>query len=304
MRSRGWLALLLAISACSSDAGKKSVGSDRMVKSAELPARQREVLQAWQAGGVAWENQRERIQTDPELARFLVDNLVVQMVRSYDRAAIGSAIRPDSPFTRAQVELVRFPEASVPVLVELVLVRDGIVAFLAADTLKRIGAPAVDPVASKLGASEPEGRRRIAELLESLPESHSGEPALLERLGQTAEHDTAWIVRAQAARALGARAARREQKGYAAAVLTRALSDPDPEVQKTALEALSMLGDSNAIPALIRHLERAAREGDLAAIRATQAALRHLSGEKRDLDPQEWWDRLAPRRGAPSPAPR
>jgi HEAT repeat protein len=227
------------------------------------------------------------------------------MVRSFDRSALGSALSPDSPFARAQAELVRIPKSSVPVLVELLLVGDDIVAFLAADTLKRIGAPAVDPVSAKLGVPQPEHRRRVVELLESLPESPSDEPAILERLGGTAEGDKAWIVRAQAARTLGARAARRAQKGYAAAVLSRALVDPDPEVQRTALDALVVLGDSTAVPALIRRLERAAAEGDLQALRASQAALRRLTGEPRDLDPEEWWKRWSARdrsNGAETPS--
>jgi len=298
MKRAAILLLALAAAGCTAGGGGKSGASARMVKPAELPERQREVLEAWKVGGEAWANQRAAIESDPELARFLVDNLVVQMVRSFDRSALGSAVRPESPFSRAQAELIRLPGSSVPVLVELLLVGDDIVAFLAADTLKHIGAAAVDPVAAKLGAAQPELRRRVVELLEALPES------------PTDERDDAWIVRAQAVRSLGARAARRTQKGFAAAVLARALADPDPEVQKTALEALAVLGDSTAVPALIRRLERAANEGDLPALHAAQAALRRLTGEQRDLDPEDWWKRWSTREppgtpGAPgAKAPR
>ncbi len=310
MKRAAILLLALAAAGCTAGGGGKSGASARMVKPAELPERQREVLEAWKVGGEAWANQRAAIESDPELARFLVDNLVVQMVRSFDRSALGSAVRPESPFSRAQAELIRLPGSSVPVLVELLLVGDDIVAFLAADTLKHIGAAAVDPVAAKLGAAQPELRRRVVELLEALPESPTDEPAILGRLGRIAERDDAWIVRAQAVRSLGARAARRTQKGFAAAVLARALADPDPEVQKTALEALAVLGDSTAVPALIRRLERAANEGDLPALHAAQAALRRLTGEQRDLDPEDWWKRWSTREppgtpGAPgAKAPR
>jgi HEAT repeat protein len=295
---------LLALVACSSDRGRAGSGTARMVKTEELPPEQRSVLEAWRAGGSAWESERERVRADPRLAQFLVDNLIVQMVRSFDRSELGSALRPQSPFARAQAELVRLPEASVPVLVELLGVKDDIVAFLSADTLKRIGAPAVDPVASKLAAPEPEVRRRIAELLEALPESATDEPALLEKLGAAVERDEAWIVRAQAARALGARASHRTQRGYAAAVLGRALSDPDPAVQTSALGSLGSLGEAAAIPALIRRLERAASDGDLRALQASQAALRRLSGESRDHDPDGWWAIWSERGRPADPSPR
>jgi HEAT repeat protein len=226
------------------------------------------------------------------------------MVRSYDRSAVGSAFRPSTPFTKAQDELVRIADRSTPVLVEMLLLRDDVVAFLAADTLRRIGGPAVDPVAAKLGSGPPEVRRRLAELAGALPESPTAETKILESLGRAAEHDEAWIVRAQSARALGLRASRRPEKGYAAAVLSRALSDPDAEVRKTALRALSDLGDASAVPALIRALERSAAAGDLAGLKGAQSALRELLGVPRDLDPEEWWKLWAQRKPAPAAKPR
>jgi HEAT repeat protein len=298
------LLLVVLLAGCAADSAAKRGGSARMVKTSELSDEQREVLEAWRAGGGAWEKERARVEADPQLARFLVDNLVVHMVRSFDRSALGSAFQPDSPFARTQAELVRIPETSVPVLAELLVVGDDIVAFLAADTLKRIGPPAVDPVSSKLSAERPELRRRVAELLESLPESPSDEGKILEALSKRVERDEAWIVRAQAARSLGIRAGRLREKGNAAAVLSRALSDPDPEVQKTALQALASLGDPTVIPTLIRRLERAAQDGDLAGLHASQAALRSLTGETRDLDPQAWRKLWATRGSAGSGNPR
>jgi hypothetical protein len=298
------LLLVALLSGCASNSGAKHAGSAKMVKTSELSDEKREVLEAWRAGGGAWEKERDRVEADPELSRFLVDNLVVQMVRSFDRSALGSAFQIDSPFARAQAELVRIPGSSVPVLAELLVVGDDIVAFLAADTLKRIGSPAVDPVSSKLSAERPELRRRVAELLESLPESPTDEGKILGALSRMVERDEAWIVRAQAARSLGERAGRQREKSDAAAVLCRALSDPDPEVQKTALQALSSLGDPSVIPALIRRLERAAREGDLAGLHASQAALRTLTGETRDLDPEAWRKLWAARGATGSGNPR
>ena len=306
MRSRGLsrvLALGVAVlpAACASDAAERRPPAG-LVKPEDLPPRKREVLEAWRAGGERWEAERGRVVADPELARFLVDNLVVQMVRSYDRSAIGSAFQLSSPFVQAQDELVRLADLSTPLLVEMLLLRDDVVAFLAGDTLKRIGAPAVDPVAAKLGEGPPEVRRRIAELVGSMPESAAEEPAILEKLGKAAERDEAWIVRAQSARALGSRASRRAQKGYAAAVLGRALADPDAEVRKSAFQALSTLGDASAIPALIRALERSAAAGDFPALKGAQSALRELTGTDRDLDPEEWWKLWEERRTVRGPA--
>jgi HEAT repeat protein len=298
------LASCCALGACHSDGSRASSAGARMVKPEDLPAEHRSVLTAWRTGGAAWEIERERVRADPELARFLVDNLVVQMVRSFDRSALGSAVHPDSPFTRAQAELARFPDTSVPVLAELLLVRDDIVAFLAADTLKRIGAAAVDPVAKKLPAPEPELRRRVVELLEALPDSPSDEAGLENELARLVEHDQAWIVRAQAARSLGVRAARRSDKRPAVAALGRSLSDADVEVQKAALLALVALDDPSAVPLLIRRLERAVREGDLPALRTTQTALKRLVGETRDLEPNEWWKRWSERGNSAPPDPR
>jgi len=297
------LSILVLAGGLAACAGKRSGDEAKLVRPEDLPERQREVLAAWQQGGAAWEVERARVAADPELASFLVDNLIVVMVRAFDRSAIGTPARPDAPFDRAQAELVLWGDRSTPVLVELLGVRDGIVAFLAADTLERIGVPAVEPVSLKLSAEDPELRRRAAELLGKLPNAGGTEPAVLERLGKCVEHDEVWIVRAQAARALAARGSRHTQKGYAAAVLSRALADPDPEVVKNALAGLATLGEESAIPALIRSLERAAREDDLARVQAAQSALRHLFREQASHDPAEWWAlwqaRPAPRRPDP-----
>ncbi len=185
-RTAAGLVLAALLGACASAGKDASGGKSGLVKPEELPPREREVLEAWRAGGARWDAERERVVADPELSRFLVNNLVVQMVRSYDRSAVGSAFRPSTPFTQAQDELVRIADRSTPVLVEMLLLRDDIVAFLAADTLRRIGAPAVDPVAAKLGSGPPEIRRRLAELAGTLPESPTGEAAILETLGRAA----------------------------------------------------------------------------------------------------------------------
>ncbi len=57
---------------------------------------------------------------------------------------------------------------------------------------------------------------------------------------------------------------------------------------ESAAKALRVLAEPRAIPILIDALERNASRGDLAALRATQSALRELSGQTRDRTPEEW----------------
>lgn len=270
--------IALGVLACRSS----NTGSSRaaLVKAEALPQELRAVWDAYHRGGAAWEAERERVRADPELARFLVDNCVIEMVRAYDRSALATAGRAPGLFERAQAELVLHADRSTPVLVELLEKGDGIVAFLAADTLVRIGVPAVVPTAEKLASKTGDVRRRAAELLARLPADPEHEPHVLERLGTCAEKDAEWIVRAQAALALGARGRAHAHKGYALAVLSRALGDGDSAVASSACDALATLGEPRAIPALQRALERSGRDGDLKLRAAAKGALAALAPQR------------------------
>lgn len=282
------IALLPFGLACTTNAARAPAGS--VVQAGELPQREREVWERYHAGGAAWELERERVLADPALGRFVVDNLVREMVSSYDRSRLARAGERAGPFERAQSELVELAPISTPVLVELVGVRDGIVSFLGADLLARIGAPALRPLLAKLGDAQPEVRRRAAELYARLPPgAGSAEEAQVgEALARLVEKDPAWIVRAQAARSVGARGARGTHKGFAAGVLARALADADASVVESAANALRELAEPRAVPLLIDALERSLAAGQLGAARAAQETLRALTGQKRDLLPQEW----------------
>jgi hypothetical protein len=281
------LALLgLLAGACSSSRPQHEPG--RLVRADELPVREREVWERYHAGGAGWELERERVLADPELARFLVDNLVRELVQSYDRSRLARPGEQAGPFERAGAELVRLAPCSTSVLAEMLALHDGIVSFLAADLLARIGCKALEPVCAKLGHEQAEVRRRAAELLGRLPHAGASEVDVEERLGARAEKDEAWIVRAQAAQALGARGALHTHKGYAAGVLARCLCDADPAVAESAAKGLRALAEPRAIPILIDALERNAARGDVAALRATQGALRELSGQSLDRTPEEW----------------
>ena len=282
-------ACLVLARACASSPSKHASTSGRVLSASELPARERDVLDGWHKGGAAWELEREHVLADPKLARFLVDNLVREMVMAYDRSALVRSGEQAGPFERARGELVLLSAYSTPVLVELVAVKDGIVAFLAGDVLIDIGAPANSALLRLLADASGEVRRRAAELLGKLPNAGADEPSVQSALGERIEHDHEWIVRAEAASALAARARTHAHKGYAAAVLGRALGDPDPAVVKQAGAALQTLGEPRAVPVLVRGLERAAQSGNPAGVQALQQALRSLTGVKRDLDVDEWW---------------
>lgn len=288
MSSRAALLFAFLGLSCASSAPRAPAGS--VLKQDELPRREREVWERYHAGGAAWELEREHVLADPGLGRFVVDNLVREMVSSYDRSRLARAGELAGPFERAAAELVELAPISTPVLIELLGVRDGIVSFLAADLLARIGAPALPPLLTKLGDPQPEVRRRSAELCARLPigASSAEEASVGEALARLVQQDKAWIVRAQAARALGARGARQKHKGFAAGVLTRALSDGDPAVVESAANALRELSEPRAVPLLIDALERSLAAGALAPARAAQESLRGLTGQKRDLLPQEW----------------
>ena len=307
MRPRA-VALLGALGAllgsCASGPAPAEGSGAAIVPAASLPERERAAWEAWKKGGASWELERERALADPALARFLVDNLIRVLVRSYDRSAIARAGEAPGPFERAQADLVALAPLSAPVLARLVAVEDGIVAFLAADTLAQIGAPAVEPALALLEEPAAEPRRRGAELLAGLPPAGDAEARVVDALARRAAEDEAWIVRAQSLRTLGARGAREAERGRHAALLSRALRDPDPTVVATALEALGALGEPRAVPAVIDALARAGAAGDPGAARAAQAALERLTGERGERDPAAWrrvWDRrgaeLVRRRG-------
>ena len=270
-----------------------------VLRTEELPPRERQAWEAWQRGGGRWELAREEVRRDPELVRFLVDNLVRELVKSYDRSRLSRPGEQPGPFERAGAELVRLAPQSAPVLAEMLALRDGIVAFLAADLLVRIGVLGLEPVSAKLAHPEVEVRRRAAELLGRLPHGGESEARFEKALGRLAEKDPAWIVRAQAAGALGARGARHTHKGYAAGVLARCLADADASVAESAARGLRELAEPRVIPILIDALERNSARGDLAALRATRETLYELSGEKRDRSPEEWrrwWSEVGERK--------
>ncbi|MDP6538466.1 MAG: HEAT repeat domain-containing protein [Planctomycetota bacterium] len=262
----------------------------RVVGVEELPELQRSVWEDWAAGGEAWERRREAALGDPRLTRFLGDNLFRVMVGAYAQGALARRGQLPGPFERARRDLVAMGPAVAPFLVEMVVVADSVVSFLAGDVLARMDDPEVAvATAARLGAQDREERRRAAELLGRLPHARAREDEANEPLRGALAGDPEWSVRAECARALGARAARGRDREGARLALEAALFDPDPAVGEAACAGLVELGDPRAVPALIDQLEALARDATgLGPLRATHAALRGLTGAEVPLDPRSW----------------
>ncbi len=282
-----WIAgSLAAWAACTTPSKEPQRASS--VPAGELPASHRELLAAYGAGRATWEQERELLLADPALERFLVENLVIEMMRAFAASTGPDAERARSAFDRAQAELVRLPDASVPVLAGLLEIADEVTSVLAMQTLERIGRPALPAALQSCASPTPTARRRAAHLLGRLPPATAGEDAAGQALALLLARDPEWIVRAEAALSLGARAARDRATEPARKALEAGLEDPDPAVCRSSARALIDLGDPLAVPALIRSLEVAAREGEPRMVQACQAALRGLTGETRPLDFDGW----------------
>ncbi len=284
----GLLLVLAAVACAAPTESKKPAGDARVVPLGELPASYRTAWSAWQKGDAAFELERAGVERDPALTRFVVDNLVREMVRSYDRSGFARPGGEPGRFERAQADLVAFAPVSAPVLAELLRPPDGIVAFLAADRLAAIGAASVPFVTPLLAAERGETRRRAAELLGRLPHIGEAEIEVQKLLADRVEHDPEWPVRAEAARALGARGSRHDHKGYAAGVLLRALRDADPAVGTSAAVGLETLGERGALPRLVEGLAHAADDGQVALVQAIEHALGVLAGDTKRRSLAEW----------------
>ncbi|HVS10641.1 MAG TPA: hypothetical protein VMS76_12290, partial [Planctomycetota bacterium] len=203
MRARR--AALLAVVLAGACAGPRPATERRpedqgaVVAVSELPERHRELLEAYGKGGAAWEDARRRALSDPELARFLVDNLVVEWVRAWHGQNAADPTRARRAFERARAELVRAGATGAPVLAQLLDIGDSVVAELAADVLLRIDPAPVAEVAELLGSPEGETRRRAAALLARLGADPEADERAREALARLAHADPEWTVRAEAA---------------------------------------------------------------------------------------------------------
>ena len=291
-----WLLILVVgffacASGCSSPGEEQK--SNKLVSVKDLPPRYAEAWHAFTRDTEEWPALRESVRDDPKLARFFVDNLVRVVIKSYERSSIASAGQTGGAFERSSRELLYLRESSGPVLVELLMVGDSVVSFIAGDLLLQMdeGRWSV-AVSRKLANEDPEERRRAAELLMKLPLAGDGEDEIFEHL-EVALADSSWAVRAQTCLTLAARSLARGRVDLARGPLSRALADEERSVVQTACEALRRTRDRGAVPALINLLERLERESnDIGSMRACQRALLAATGEeeeKRVAAWRAWW---------------
>ncbi len=296
MRLSIWLLLPgpLLLAACAAPARSTSTSSEassKLHRVGELPERYHDIWVAWVDEDPDWPKLREEALGDPDLTRFLVENLARILVRTYRSGAIAPMHDPHvGPFERARAELLRIGAPAVPTLAELMAVADSSTAQLCADLLVEIGEPALDYVPALLGREQTSDRARAALLLGRLPHAGRREEALLAELARMVTEDPDWGVRQACVRALGLRAARQVSNDTARRALERALTDPEADVARAAAQALSDLGEQRSIPALLNFVERAERGADLASFEVAQRALRRLSHTGRSRSAREWRD--------------
>ncbi len=277
----GLLLAGLALGACSSSSSSKrsstSSGTGRVVEVDQLPQSHRDLLRAYGAGGDAWESARAQALDDPALTRFLVENLFLELVRAHRSLGGDDSERALRARDRARVELARMGAPAAPTLAAALEVADDVAAELAAQTLGAIGRPALPALLEVLAAPQPNARQRAALALARMPHGAREEPRVRDALVR-ASADAEWFVRAQAARALGARGVRDVETAPWRIALEKLLSDRDEAVVEAAAGALTELADPQAIGALIAALNEATNEAELRKFRALQHALERLSG--------------------------
>ncbi|MFT5153465.1 MAG: hypothetical protein ACI841_003466, partial [Planctomycetota bacterium] len=164
------LGLCLLFAACASPEPKK------LTLVTELPVAHRELWTAWLHQDPDWSLRREEARGDASLRRFLVDNLIRQMLQNYGDARIANIGATSlGPFERARGEILRFPDEAMAPLTEILAIGNGHASELASSLLEEIGRPAVHSVVLLLERDDPQARRRAADLLGRLPHAHAEE---------------------------------------------------------------------------------------------------------------------------------
>lgn len=308
-RVYGVLLALFGAAACASSNSAPEPAP--LVKFSDVDAVYADLLLAYGQGGEAWEAARAgaiatREAGDPRQERFLIDNLLLEMVRAYQGGVLETASNRRGPFERAQAELARFGPSAVPLLVEMVASKDGVLAFLGDNTLRLMGPDAAGASLPLLDHDRHGVRLRGAQLLGSLPTGSDADEAVQVRLETAAHNDSNWMVRAQATRAYASRAAALAPaapgRERARLHLERALLDGDPAVSKEAIDGLARLGDRRSVVPLLSLWTKLERDHSqdpvqthrdyLARRAAIETALAALTGESRRLGLDEWRRRL------------
>lgn len=247
----------------------------------QLPERQRELLLAWRNRSPSYPALREAAREEPALLSFLVDNLMLDLLRAWHRGRF--TFDEVGGYHEVRTELVRLGAPSAPALAALLGVGNGYGPAIAEDVLPLLGEAAVSALLDETNVDRPPlVQAQAMDVLEALPflgpRPMDVLTVLQERLAQS-EH---WVVRERAARTIGSLAPRsslsEEERLALVRSLSLALADTDRAVSNTAALSLALVRDLRAVPALVNHLERLQRGDDLAAARAVQRALEELTG--------------------------
>jgi len=265
----------------------------------KLPIAHRELMLAWRNQTPDWPRQREMALDDPSLTRFLVENLMVELLAAWQAGSFTR--RGSSESGRYEVIRRELWQIGAPVaepMAELMAMGNGQGPAIAGDVLEGLGPAGVQAVSNHLLRTDGwSARGRAVELLARLPHGAEFEAEVQERLVELLHSDPEWIVRKHCALTLAQRSRRLGGAGAvtsdrALGALSRALVDPDPAVAKAAAVGLGSLGDVRAVPALINHLERILRSTDLSHTRSVYRSLSDLTG-MRDLRGttawRDWW---------------
>jgi len=279
------VALALTLAACGSPDGasksRRSSGasnaSGRVVEVDALPQVHRDLLRAYGAGGEEWAAARERALADPALTRFVVENVFLEFVRAHRSLGGMDSARARRARDRASSELGSIGAPAAPTLIAVLEVGDDVTAELAMEVLGEIGRPALGPLVDALKSESPRARQRVASTLARMPHGAREEPRIREAL-IAASSDGEWFVRAQIARALGARGSRDTETTPWRNALQSLLLDSDAAVVEAAATGLVDLRDGRAIGVLIDVLARATEGGEPRKFNAVHAALVRLSG--------------------------
>ncbi|MBL9077138.1 MAG: HEAT repeat domain-containing protein [Planctomycetes bacterium] len=244
----------------------------------------REVELAYRSGGDDYEALRERAIADPVTAMwlsrmFVRDIAVTREGRELPEHEDPRARADARAETRALGELHRLGAVAVPTLIDDLLChslpqrRE-----LGIELVARAGAPAVPAVRELARSSDPRQRRAAGRVLAAIGAAGDVLPVLRELAA-----DPEFTVRADALRELhdGGAPAR-------ALLIERLRDDDDPFVRSTAAEALARFPGAASAHALVDHLERCQRAGDLRGELVAQNSLQALAGVRKLRTVAEW----------------
>jgi HEAT repeat protein len=263
----------------------------------QLAEAEREGIEAVREGGERWQRTLVAAREDERLARFLAENLAVELVRQYERGALARMGDESSPYERARRALLDLGAPAAELLANMVAEGDDVVAGVGADALWPFGALALSHVFVLVRDERGGVRRRAFEVLGRIgPVAEEDEARIADVLRAALESDPEWVVRSEAARAAGRRFGPHVPSDRYTSMLALALEDADPAVVGRAADALVQCGDPRAVPALVEAVTRT--EADPREHTRVQRALRSLLRENADHTRDEWWRLWLERREA------